>query len=32
MEKAPGLVNKTWHDKSYIWSNRRKLWRRIMGI
>jgi hypothetical protein len=30
MEKAPGLVNKAWHDRSYIWSNGRKLWRRIV--
>jgi hypothetical protein len=31
-EKAPGLVNKVWHDKSYIWSNRRRLWDRIVHI
>jgi hypothetical protein len=26
MEKAPGLVNEVWHNKSYIWRNRRRLW------
>lgn len=32
MEQATGLVSKAWHDRSYIWSNRRKLWRRIVDI
>jgi hypothetical protein len=32
IEQAPGFVSKAWHDKSYIWSNRRKLWRRIVDI
>jgi hypothetical protein len=29
MQKAPALVKKAWHDKSYVWSNRRRLWDRI---
>jgi hypothetical protein len=32
MEKAPVLVNDAWHDKSYIWNNRRRLWDRIVRI
>jgi hypothetical protein len=30
MQEAHSLVNHTWHDKSYIWSNRRRLWARIV--
>jgi hypothetical protein len=30
MEKAPGLVNEAWHNKSCIWSKRRRLWDRIV--
>jgi hypothetical protein len=32
MEKTPVLISSAWHDKSYIWNNRRKLWDRIARI
>jgi hypothetical protein len=30
MQGAPNLLNYTWHDKSYIWTNRRRLWDSIV--
>lgn len=30
MEKVPILIKNAWHDKRYIWNNRRKLWDRIV--
>jgi hypothetical protein len=32
MEKAPLLVNTAWHDKGYVWSNRRRIWDRVVHI
>jgi hypothetical protein len=32
MEKTPVLVSSAWHDRSYIWRNRRKIWDRIVHI
>jgi hypothetical protein len=32
MEKAPVLVSSAWHDRGYIWKNRRKIWDRIIHI
>ena len=32
MEKGPARVSRAWLNRSYIWSNRRRLWRRIMHI
>jgi hypothetical protein len=32
LEKAPVLVSNAWHDRSYIWKNRRLVWDRIVHI
>lgn len=32
MEKGPARVNSAWHNRSYFWSNRRRLWDRIVHI
>jgi hypothetical protein len=32
IEKAPVLVSSAWHDRNYIWTNRRKIWDRIVHI
>jgi hypothetical protein len=32
LEKAPVLMSNAWHDRSYIWKNRRLVWDRIVHI
>ena len=32
IQKAPVLVSNAWHDRGYIWSNRRKLWDQIVHM
>lgn len=32
MEKGPARVNRVWHNRSYIWTNRGRLWNRIVHI